>query len=71
MLLPFTAGVAVTAAESSVSTTAALMSQAVQLGVRPKIFARPAEQFEYADFDRRACARHCLLHLLLVQAVLF
>ena len=53
-LLPQTAGVAVETTESSPATTAALMSQAAQLGVRPKIFARPREPFEYADLDRCA-----------------
>ncbi|KAK9819237.1 hypothetical protein WJX81_000346, partial [Elliptochloris bilobata] len=52
VLLPQTAGVAVESTESSPATTAALMSQAAQLGVRPKIFTRPREPFEYADFDR-------------------
>ena len=63
-LLPQTAGVAVEATESSPATTAALMSQAAQLGVRPKIFTRPREPFEYADLDRCAAVL-CLYSVLL------
>ena len=64
-LLPQTAGVAVETTESSPATTAALMSQAAQLGVRPKIFTRPREPFEYADLDR--CAAVLCLTLALLR----
>lgn len=36
----------------SLTTRAALMHQAYLLGIPPKVFARPAEQFETADLDR-------------------
>lgn len=50
-LYPATSGVAANP-NIDMSTTVALMVQAQLLGMRPQVFARRAEQFEYDDFDR-------------------
>eukprot|EP00884_Botryococcus_braunii_P020712 jgi/Botrbrau1/7324/Bobra.247_3s0019.1 len=50
-LYPSTCGVQASPA-IDMSTTVSLMSQAQFLGMRPQLFARKTEQFEYDDFDR-------------------
>lgn len=53
ILLPWTCGVdADQGATADLSTQAALMFKARQLGLRPKAFARPTERFEAPDLDR-------------------
>ncbi|GBF94610.1 hypothetical protein Rsub_06725 [Raphidocelis subcapitata] len=60
ILLPWTCGVeADQGATADLSTQAALMFKARQLGLRPQAFARPTERFEAADLDRaRSGPRH-------------
>lgn len=54
-LYPWTCGVAVDGSPSgraaAMGVTAGLMSQAVMLGIPPKVFARSPEAFELRDLD--------------------
>lgn len=60
-LYPTTCGIATgEGPEDDLSTKAAIMFQAVSLGLMPKSFAKPAEQFELADLDR--CTFLCVRH---------